>query len=162
MDESETGWLDDADEDEALDVGAPDALGEEAESGALLEGAEETDVGEDDLHRGARGGDARWRRRRRGVRGRGQALREEDLPRLDSGDDDTEMDDADLGEGLPDEEAPDESLPPWDDRAWDRVDGAAGGTTEPVAAVTALACDGGDLLVAGEGIARIASAVRGT
>src|SRR5580698_6672900 len=55
VNESETGWLDDADEDDALDVGAPDALGEEVESGALLEGAEETDVGEDDLTFGREG-----------------------------------------------------------------------------------------------------------
>jgi hypothetical protein len=155
VDESEAGWLDDADEDEALDVGAPDALGEEAENGALLEGAEETDVGEDDLTVGLEEetlvGDAG----EEGFVDEDEALREEDLPRLDSGDDDTEADDADLGEGLPDEDAPDESLPPWDDRAWDRVEGAAGGTTEPVAAVTALACAESDLFVAGEGIARI-------
>jgi hypothetical protein len=157
-DESETGWLDDADEDDALDVGAPDALGEEVAIGALLDGAEETDVGEDDLTFGredeAFAGDAG----EEGFLDEEEAIREEDLPRLDSGSDDAESDDPELsGEGLPDNYAADEPLPPWDDRAWDRAEGVIAPIPEAIAAVSAVACGSSEVLVAGEGIARIES-----
>ena len=72
--------------------------------------------------------------------------------------DDAEMDDADLGDALPDDDAAEETRPPWDDRAWDRVEGAAGGLADPIAAVSAVACAGSAVLVAGEGLARVDAA----
>ncbi len=155
--ETESSWLNDADEDDALDVGAPDALGEERESGALLEGAEETDVGVEDLAFGSEDESIVADAGEEGFLEEEEALREEDLPRLDSGDD-AEMDDADLGDALPDDDAAEETLPPWDDRAWDRVEGAAGGLADPIAAVSSVACAGSAVLVAGEGLAQIDAA----
>jgi len=158
--EAQASWLNDAGEDDALDVGAPDALGEEVASGALLEGAEETDVGEDDLTFGSEDESLVGDAGEEGFVDEEEALREEDLPRLDSGDDagDAEMDDVDLGDALPDDDAAEEPLPPWDDRAWDRVEGAAGGLRAPIAAVSAVACAGDVVIVGGEGLARVDAA----
>jgi hypothetical protein len=159
--ETESSWLGDADEDDALDVGAPDVLGEEKESGALLEGAEETDVGVDDLTFGSEDESLVGDAGEEGFVEEEEVLREEDLPRLDSGGDaaDADMDDADLGDALPDDDVAEEPLPAWEDRAWDRVEGAAGGgLSAPIAAVTAVACAGGAVIVGGEGVARVDAA----
>ncbi len=122
---AETGWLDDAGESDGLDVGSPeDTFGTEEEGATLLEGADEPDVGEEELSIGAEDGSEVADSGEEGFDEEEEELREEDLPRLDSGQDDTaEADDADLLEGLPDEESVlEEPRPPWDDRAWERVE----------------------------------------
>jgi hypothetical protein len=153
---AETGWLDDAGESDALDVGAPETFGEEDESPTLLDGAEENELGEDELTFGAGlgseddslVGDAG----EEGFEEEEEDLREEDLPRLDSGQDDTaESDDVDLLEALPDEEVmTEEPRPPWDDRAWERVEGPA-----VAAAVEGIAWSADGMLVVGQGLARV-------
>ena len=152
---AESGWLDDADESDGLDVGTPDTFGSEDESPTLLEGADEPDLGEDELSFGGgvggEGDSLVGDAGEEGFEDEEEDLREEDLPRMDSGQDDTEGDDSDLLEGLPDEEVSEEPRPPWDDRAWERVEGAA-----EVPAVDVLACGADGLVVGGQGLGRIA------
>lgn len=152
---SESGWLDDAGESDGLDVGTPDTFGAEEESSTLLEGAEEADADEDDLALGgalgAEGESIVGDAGEEGFEDEPEDMHEEDLPRLDSGQDDTdESQDTDLLDGLPDEET-EEPRPAWDDRAWERVEGG------PVltAAVDLLALDHGGLVLGGDGIARL-------
>jgi hypothetical protein len=153
---SESGWLEDASESDALDVGTPDTFGKEEDGATLLEGAEgadESGEGEDDLPAigGAEDGSVVGDAGEEGFEDEEEALREEDLPRLDSDEDEADSDDAELLEGLPDEEASEEPRPPWDDRAWERVEGEPSG----VAAVDALATGPEGLVVAGQGLGRI-------
>ncbi|MGO8995814.1 MAG: hypothetical protein ACLQVI_21085, partial [Polyangiaceae bacterium] len=149
---AESGWLDDAGDSEALDVGTPDTFGTEDESPTLLEGAEEPDVGEDELTFGAEGSSDVGDAGEEGFEDEEEDLREEDLPRLDSGQDDAEPDDADLLDALPEENASEEPRPPWDDRAWERVEEGASSSLSP-AAVLAIGPSG--LVVGGEGLARV-------
>jgi hypothetical protein len=132
---AEAGWLDDAGDSEALDVGTPETFGTEEEGATLLEGADEPDVGEEDLSIGAEDESNVADAGEEGFADEEEDLREEDLPRLDSDEEDVEPDDSDLLEGLPEEDASEESRPPWDDRAWERVED--GRPTNP-APVTAL------------------------
>ncbi len=145
---SESGWLDDAGESDGLDVGTPDTFGDEEEGATLLEGAEELDASEDELSFGGPGteadsivGDAG----EEGFEDEDEDLREEDLPRMDSGQDDTDDSaDLELMDALSDEEVSEEARPPWDDRAWERMDGVA-----PTAPVDVVAWSDEGLVVAG-------------
>ena len=149
---AESGWLDDAGESDGLDVGTPETFGAEEESPTLLEGAEEPEAGEDEVAFGvgAEGDSLVGDAGEEGFEDEEEDLREEDLPRLDSGQDDTESDDADLLDGLPDDEVSEEPRPPWDDRAWERVEGG----TE-LAAVEVIACSPDGLIVGAQGLARM-------
>jgi hypothetical protein len=155
---SESGWLDDAGDSEGLDVGTPETFGGEEDGATLLEGAEEADDEDEDLAFGSEGESIVADAGEEGFAEEGEDLREEDLPRLDSGDDDVEPDDADLAlpEGLQEDEVDDEPRPPWDDRAWERADGDA------IAAVSALACTPEGVVVGGEGIAWVDAAGKAT
>ena len=149
---AEGGWLEDAGDSDALDVGTPETFGTEEEGATLLEGADEPDVGEEELSIGAEDGSEVADSGEEGFEDEEEDLREEDLPRLDSDHDDVESDDPDLLDGLPEEDASEESRPPWDDRAWERVDD---GQPPSLAPVTALAIGPDGLIVGGEGLARI-------
>ena len=153
-DESESGWLEDAGEAEGLDVGSPDTFGSEEDSPSLLEGAEEADTGEEDLTLGGGEeasfvGDAG----EEGFEDESEDLSEAELPRLDSDEEDAELDDAELQDHLPDDGMVEEDRPPWEDRAWERVEGGP-----QVAAVDAIAVIADGILVGGQGLARVTRA----
>jgi len=154
---AESGWLDDAGDSDGLDVGTPEAFGAEEESPTLLEGAEEPDDDDDLSFDGGVGGEADSLVGDAGEEGfedEEEDLREEDLPRLDSGQDDTESDDADVLAALPDEEFSEEPRPAWDDRGWERVEGGP----ELAAAVEVMTCGSGaaeGLVVGGQRLWRL-------
>ncbi len=161
---SESGWLEDAGESDGLDVGAPDTFGAEEENSTLLEGAEDPDLSEEELSLGSGVG---------GYGGAGESivgdageegfedeeedLHEEDLPRLDSGQDDTaEADDADLLEALPEEDAiVEDARPPWNDRAWERVESTAPEPSLPLGLAVSGA-GGAGVFAIGHRVARLA------
>jgi hypothetical protein len=153
---SESGWLDDAGDSDGLDVGTPDTFGEEEESSTLLEGAEELDVGEEEFAFGAEDGSLVGDAGEEGFEDEDEDLREEDLPRLDSGQDDAESEDVDVGEPLIDDDVMEETRPPWDDRAWERAEGGPAG----LAAVDSLASVADGVILGGQGLARIDRAGR--
>lgn len=149
--ESESGWLEDAGDADGLDVGTPETFGSEDDSPSLLEGAEEADTGEDDLTLG--GGDEAsfvGDAGEEGFEDEEEDLSEAELPRLDSDEEEAELDDAELQDPLPDDGMVEEERPPWEDRAWERVEGGP-----HVAAVDAIATIAEGILVGGQGLAQV-------
>jgi hypothetical protein len=144
---SESGWLEDAADADGLDVGGAEIDDEDNESSDLLEGAEGPGVEDDDFALGTDEPQQAMDAGEEGFDGEDEELREEDLPRLDSGED-AEVDDADLGEGwLPshDQDETEEARPGWDERTWS----PAGAPVQLAAgAVDAVVCAGRGVIAA--------------
>ncbi len=144
---SEAGWLDGADEAETLDVGGAD-LDFDAEEKDLLKDNDEPGTGDEDF---GLGGDERVGATDAGEEGflaDDEALREEDLPRLDA-DDDGEGEDAaffDLGA----EGSGDDTQAIWSAVPWVRV-----GAPLHVGPVRGLACAARGMFVAGSRMALV-------
>ncbi len=147
---SESGWLEDAADADGLDVGGAEIDGEEDESSDLLQGTEEPGVEDEDFALGADEAQPLVDAGEEGFDGEEEDLHEEDLPRLDSGDDD-EADDVDLGgDGwiLAHDDA-EEARPAWTEHPWE----PAGAPVQlPAGAIDAVACAGRGVIAAGAGV----------
>jgi hypothetical protein len=151
VDGAESGWLEDANEAEGLDIGTPD-LGDEDEKTDLLAGAEEQGVEDDDFAFGGDESQPGVDAGEEGFEDEDEELREEDLPRLDSGDD-GEVDDAQLVDAwMIGQDEGDEARPPWGDHVWVQ----AGAPVQLGAGtVDAVACAGRVVIAAGQALSRV-------
>lgn len=113
---AESGWLDDSDATEGLDVGPMDLLAAEEED-LLTDTEGQEEVGTDGLDLGDESHSVLGDAGEEGPLDEDEELREEDLPALDA-DEEGDVDE----DGLYDRSLLDEEELRWDDRAWTRTD----------------------------------------
>ncbi len=113
---AEGGWLDDATDAEELDVGSHEL--DDQELNNFLEDADEPGVGDEDFGLDGAGAALAGDAGEEGPEAADEALREEDLPRLDA-DADGELEDGVFADAWP--TVGGDERPPWDDRAWERA-----------------------------------------
>jgi hypothetical protein len=130
------GGLEDAEGAEDLDVGGDDL--DDLDHPGQLDDADEPGVGDEDFGLDVEGAALAGDAGEEGPEGADEDLREEDLPRLDA-DDDGELEDDAFAEVWPG--VAEDERPPWDDRAWERAAAALAEDAGMVRCVVPLDAD---------------------